>query len=201
MLSVLLQPYAMGCAGTCLAIYLSQFDDAVSAHAWCIATFQSDPHAKYKGVTIHELIGTASLVRLNLIPYRVRSPKAVGAELPLPAIMYVPRIRHYVVLEFVRGNHFHIIDPLVGRRRIRGDDPRIANSIYLHGNLEGNVGLIRRIQEEVCSSSKPPSVWRSQLARRIQSFVMALSWWVGVVVLKVGIRACPEKQALARKRG
>lgn len=107
---VVLQSESTECGLACLAMVAGfhgyRTELGILRHRWPSSS---------RGVTLAHLIGMAK--DLRLAPRALRLEPDDFRHLRLPAVLHW-NLNHFVVLERALGDHFRIIDPAVGRRRV-----------------------------------------------------------------------------------
>lgn len=102
------------CGTCCLAMVLSYF-----GHWEPLDRLRQLCGASRDGVSAGSLVRAAKQLNMNVKGFGVEADEL--ADLPMPQILFW-NFNHFIVLESVRGDVVEVVDPAIGRRRLRMAD-------------------------------------------------------------------------------
>ena len=99
------------CGTCCLAMVLSYF-----GHWEPLDRLRQLCGASRDGVSAGSLVRAAKQLNMNVKGFGVKADEL--ADLPMPQILFW-NFNHFIVLESVQGDVVQVVDPAIGRRRLR----------------------------------------------------------------------------------
>ncbi|WNG36514.1 peptidase domain-containing ABC transporter [Archangium violaceum] len=169
---VILQMTATECSAACLAMVLSYHGRSTTLNE-CRELFDSGRD----GTTARRILEAARQHGLTTKAFAIKPEHF--AQVPLPAIAFW-NANHYVVVERWSPSHVDIVDPTVGRRRLRAEAfARSLSGVVL--TFEPGPGFEQR--------RAPPPTWPAHLARLVGPRLLGgvLSQLLGVSLVLQGL--------------